>query len=323
MISSTYIRDYLMGKFAHNSKIVSGDTELLIPSIFLENDWKMHMSINLDTGLFQCFKSKERGNFIKLYAKIEGVSYKKAKEDLNYYSFFQDETPVEPKEQAPNPPHLELGSLEEIPLDYATSQEPTELGLRAWTYIFGRRLYSPEDASQRYFVCSDGKFKNRLIIPFYVGDTMVFFQARALLEDQYPKYLNPSEIKASEILVPFDEDRPWLFVTEGPFDMISLRLAGLNATCTFGSVVSEFQADILKAYPGNLVLAYDSDSAGEQGIRRFENLRLRKRMGPFFIVSPPDKKDWNNLWSSEGKDILKYTVPTSYDFKEQIRRIIV
>jgi len=319
MISSTYIKDYLLSKFEKNSKLASGGTELIVPSIFIEDDWKMHMSINLETGLFQCFKSKKKGNFIHLYAYLENTSFKKAYDELSYQSFVHDEDPREHKKKVKVEPE-EIPDLEKITVLYPEQDNTSETGMLAWSYLFSRKLFNEEENTETYFVCHEGKYKDRIIFPFYVGSKMVFFQARALFPHMYPKYLNPSEIEASDIIVPFDLDRASVYVTEGPTDMIALRLAGYNATCTFGSVVSELQADSLRSFPGKIILAYDSDLAGNMGISRFENLRLRKRMGEFWRVSPPQGEDWNSLWSS-GR--LKNLSPKLYNFEERILREIV
>ena len=65
---------------------------MIIPSIFLENDPNRHMSINLDTGLWQCFKSGEKGNFIHLFAKLESLTYKLAYQKFLVDEFFQEES---------------------------------------------------------------------------------------------------------------------------------------------------------------------------------------------------------------------------------------
>ena len=71
-----------MKKFEDNYKMSSNDTELIVPSIFTNDDYKRHMSINLDTGLWQCFKSGNKGNFIQLYAYMEGITYNQAESDI-------------------------------------------------------------------------------------------------------------------------------------------------------------------------------------------------------------------------------------------------
>lgn len=86
MIASSYIRDYLIKKFEGKFKLISSGRELIIPSVFFTTDDKRHMSINLETGLWQCFKSGEKGNFIHLYALLESISYKAA-----YRKFLVDE----------------------------------------------------------------------------------------------------------------------------------------------------------------------------------------------------------------------------------------
>ena len=67
-------------------------------------------------------------------------------------------------------------------------------------------------------------------------------------------------------------------------------------------------------------MAYDSDEAGRSGLKRFENLRLRKRMDEFWVVSPPKGEDWNSLWAS-GK--LETLSPIRYDFEERVLRELV
>lgn len=319
MISSTFIKEYLLDKLGKNSRLASGGSELVMPSIFLENDWKMHMSVNLYTGLFQCFKSKRKGNFVHLFAHLEGISFKKSFDELSFRSFIHEDKEPEKKEREPSPALDQLSGLEKITIEYPNG-ETTDLGTKAWYYLFQRKLFNEVKDTETYYVCHEGKYEDRIIFPFYAKDKMVFFQGRSMSKEQYPKYLNPVEVKTSDVIVPFDLDRPSLYVTEGPTDMISLRLAGYNATCTFGSVVSHTQADMLKSYYGRIIMAYDSDDAGDSGLRRFEDLRLKKRMGEFWTVSPPKGEDWNSLWSS-GK--LETLSPIRYDFEERVLRELV
>tara|TARA_R110002020_G_scaffold22920_9_gene76871 strand:+ start:10257 stop:11216 length:960 start_codon:yes stop_codon:yes gene_type:complete len=316
MISSTFIKEYILGKLGKNSRLASGGSELVIPSLFLENDWKMHMSINLDTGMFQCFKTKKKGNFVHLFAYLENISFKKSFDELSYRSFIHEDKGTEKEEIKAVPALDQLSGLEEIRINYPKGKI-TDLGMKAWGYLFQRKLFNEKEDTESYYVCHEGKYEGRTIFPFYAGNKMVFFQGRSMSVEQYPKYLNPTEVKASDIIVPFDLDRPSLYVTEGPTDMISLRLAGYNSTCTFGSVVSHAQADMLKSYYGRIIMAYDSDDAGDVGLERFERLRLKKRMEEFWTVSPPRGEDWNSLWLS-GK--LETLSPIRYDFEERVLR---
>ena len=48
IIAPQFIRDYFLEKFKDNYKMSSGETELIVPSVYTQNDYKRHMSINLE-----------------------------------------------------------------------------------------------------------------------------------------------------------------------------------------------------------------------------------------------------------------------------------
>ena len=194
--------------------------EMVIPSIFVGCDPKRHMSINLETGLWQCFKTSNKGNFIQLYAKLENITSKEAYDTLVFKSFFfEDKEPTKKAQNRSESPKIleDLGDLEEVTIDTGDSSTASDLAVKAWCILYDRHLIE-YNINQKYFVCHSGKFRNRLIIPFYMNDKMVFFQARDMFGISKVKYLNPSEIKASQILPPFDYSRPAVFVIEGPTD---------------------------------------------------------------------------------------------------------
>jgi DNA primase len=302
MISSKYITDYLLEKFSENYKLGSGGVEIIVPSIFVKDDEKCHMSINLETGLWQCFKTSKKGNFIHLYAELEDLAYKAAKDELTFESFYHNDTKIwdwaskEGYTKNVSLAELHENYLEEIVPDLSVMRCSPEAA-KAWNFLYNRNLFSDD---HRYFVCKEGLFKNRLIIPIYEDNDykkeMVFFQARALYSDMQPKYLNPIKTKTSHILPPFDYEKEYVVITEGPLDMITLQIAGVNATCTFGSSISSTQIDYLKAYPGKIILGYDNDKAGRQGIERMETMRLLARMPSFSVCFPLlNYKDWNEV----------------------------
>jgi hypothetical protein len=220
-------------------------------SLFVNNDWKKHMSINVDSGLWQCFKTGRSGNFVRLYAEAEGVPYFRAQRDLmiKNFEFLGEEVPEldRPENQ------LELDTSKLIPINLDSVDSDNKKEIDAWNFLFGRALFSlNEEEEAPFYLCTEGKFSDRIIIPFRAEDAVFYFQARALY-DQTPKYLNPStEIapKPSDILYPYDEDEDYLVVCEGPLDALSLQRKGINATATIGSSVSLRQAEILSTFRG-------------------------------------------------------------------------
>jgi DNA primase len=295
IIAPQFIRDYLTEKFNEDSRLSSGDRELIIPSIFVTDDYKRHMSVNLDSGLWQCFKTGNKGNFIQIYAYLEGMTYNQAESEILFKELDGNFTKnLEPKKPVQQPAaDLDL-ALTSVTLDDHDSENP--LVLKAWTFLYERKLFNLETGESKYYVSTRGRYAGRLIIPFEEDGEIFYFQARSL-SDQTPKYLNPAEgwPKSSHVLYPFDMERDHVVVCEGPLDAISLQLKGINATCTMGSSVSEIQVEALKEFEGKIIIGYDNDDAGKRGVNKFDYLRRIKRMADLHICHPPSEvKDWND-----------------------------
>jgi len=265
---------------------------MIIPSIFLDNDPKRHMSINLNTGLWQCFKSGEKGNFIHLYAQLERLTYKLAYQKFLVDEFFSEE--AEPIPENKNNTEEELSKLftEDFKkLDW--SDASCRYNSQAVTMLIDRGIVDYND----FYVANQGLYYGRLIIPYRNRDKVFFFQGRTL-SNQHPKYLNFKGMKSSSVLFPFkyDSTDP-LYVCEGAIDAMSLQLMGLNATTTISCHVSMAQLEQLKYYQGKIVVAYDNDRAGLDGLRAFEIRRRKARMPGFNYCFPPvGFKDWNEAF---------------------------
>ena len=318
-MSPQYIRDYLLQNFGDSGKLSANNAEFIMPSIFIEDDWKRHMSINTDTGLWQCFKTGKKGNFIGLYAEVEGLTYLKAQTDLiiKNFDFLGVEPPAKIKVEKRK---VEIDPESLIPINIESAYDEDPHIQKAWSFMFGRKLFNEEEMEDSpYYLCTEGRFNGRLIIPFKKDGKIYYFQARAL-DGEEPKYLNPASegaVKSSDVVYPFNEEEDYVVVCEGPLDAISLQLQGVNATCTIGSSCSRMQGEILKGFNGRIILGYDNDEAGQKGITRFEWLRKELRMDPFCVCYPPPKyKDWNEA-HQEGFDIKSWVEENSatYDFE--------
>tara|TARA_R110000824_G_scaffold56413_3_gene154451 strand:+ start:25436 stop:26401 length:966 start_codon:yes stop_codon:yes gene_type:complete len=298
MISPTFIRDYLVEKFKTDGKLVSDGAELVIPSIFIPGDYQGHMSINLDTGLWQCFKSKERGNFLKLYTILEGVTYGKAKGEVSFNSYLSKYNPKEDDLAKANikKEKFDFNKFLEEDCSLVKSSPANVLDksmIRAIKFLKDRCLIR----AGKFYLCKKGAYEGRLIIPFELEKKVVFFQARALSDRQVPKYLNFKGMKCSDILYPFDMDAEDLYVTEGVLCCKTLKSLGFNATCINGSFVSREQAYQLKQFEGRLIMAMDNDEAGRHCIATFNKTRKDLMMPAFWIVTPDKQsKDWNEQY---------------------------
>ena len=306
IIAPQFIRDYLTEKFKEDSKISSGGDEIIVPSIFTSNDYKRHMSINMDTGLWQCFKSGNRGNFTQLYAFIEGITYNQAEANIMFKElqgdFDNSSFPFAKNLEDPSASPVGNTEIDELclvpvaPEDYESTSPVIQ---KAWTFLYERKLFNLEyevDYLPKFYISTGGRYAGRLVISFEEDSEIFYFQARSL-GDETPKYLNPTGAwpKSSAVLFPYDTEGDSLVVCEGPLDAISLQLQGVNATCTMGCSISEYQVEQLKEFEGKIIVGYDNDPAGQKGVNRFDYLRRLKRMADLHICHPPSEvKDWND-----------------------------
>ncbi|MDO4753829.1 MAG: DNA primase [Bacillota bacterium] len=116
------------------------------------------------------------------------------------------------------------------------------------------------------------RFRDRVMFPI-VSQTgkVVGFGGRAL-GNSPAKYLNSADspyFKKGELLYALNhckdylkEDR-YIIVVEGYMDVVSLFMSGIrNVVATLGTACTEKHAHLLKRYTDEVVLCYDSDSAG-------------------------------------------------------------
>ena len=273
------------------------------------------MSINLDTGLWQCFKTGNKGNFLQIYSFLEGITYNQAESTI-LFKELEGEFPknLEIKNETPDPEKAELSLRSVTVEDYDTDDK---LAQKAWTFLYERKLFNLETEDSKYYVSTKGRYAGRLILPFEEDSEIFYFQARAL-GDETPKYLNPSEgwPKPSQILYPYDTEASHLVVCEGPLCAISLQIQGVNATCTMGCSVSEYQVEALKEFEGKIIIGYDNDDAGKRGVNKFDYLRRIKRMADLYICHPPSEvKDWNDA-HIKGSDLSEFVTSNTrrYDY---------
>ena len=289
---SEFIRKYCLSKFSSNYRLVSDDNELVIPSLFVEDDYRRHQSINLESGLWRCFKTGETGNFLMLYSKLEGCTYREAYERLVFEDFISNSTFKTPKV-------YEASNTQDIQSNLLEVEHFKPIEDHPW--IDNRML-----SGFKFLKAFGGKYDGRLIIPFFNRRGRLFyFQGRAL-DDRQPKYLNCRDVKSSQVLYPFEYDsyEP-LYIAEGVFDCMSLQAVGLNATTTLSCHTSKEQMLQLSQYRGKLVCAFDSDEAGLKGVSHFMHTAHWAMRDDLLFVSPPKgSKDWNEVLVNLGPDAL-------------------
>ena len=158
----------------------------------------------------------------------------------------------------------------------------------------GLIIYREKDES--YF----DRFRNRVMFPImdYQGNTIAF-SGRAMGDDE-PKYLNSPEtpiFNKSKTLYNFHHARPHIrkkeqvVIFEGFADCISAVRAGVeNSVATMGTALTDQHIQLLKRNTDQVLICYDSDSAGLNAANRAVNM-LQETDFTVKVALMPDNMD--------------------------------
>jgi DNA primase len=167
---------------------------------------------------------------------------------------------------------LNSESVEKFRLGYATTDRDS-----LKEYLLGRGFTEEEAFSAGLLSNSRDLFQNRLLFP--IGDArgrITGFGGRAL-DNSIPKYLNTPQtpvFNKKEILYGFDlikkgAEIEEIVIVEGYLDVIIAHQYGFgNVVASMGTAISDFHAALLRKLKRQVILALDSDTAGEEAMVR-------------------------------------------------------
>lgn len=163
------------------------------------------------------------------------------------------------------------------------------------------------------------RFRNRIMFPIIdLKGNVIAFGGR-VMDDSKPKYLNSPDTeiynKGDNIyslnLVKGIKDLKNIIVVEGYMDAISLHQYGVNnAVASLGTAFTEQQAKLLKRYADEIIIAYDSDAAGQTATLR--GLAILEKEGcNVKVIRLPKGKDPDEFIRKEGLDSFKKLIENS------------
>jgi DNA primase len=168
------------------------------------------------------------------------------------------------------------------------------------------------------------RFRERIMFPSVDARGRIRgFGARAMRENQQPKYLNTSENelyhKRSQ-LFGIDHARAVgaragrMILVEGYTDVLALHQAGLrNAVGIMGTALTEEQVSELERTVRVLELCLDADRAGQDAMLRAAQLAEGRKL-ELRVVPLPDDTDPAELIERDGADALRRLVEASVPF---------
>ncbi len=168
------------------------------------------------------------------------------------------------------------------------------------------------------------RFRERIMFPLAdERGRVVGFGARAMRENQPPKYLNSSDgevyHKGSQLfglhLARKEAARAGSVVlAEGYTDVLALHQAGLRgAVGLMGTALTEEQVGILARTARTLELALDADRAGQRAMLRAAELAETRDMA-LRVVPLPEGSDPADLLAAEGAEAMRERVGRSVPF---------
>ena len=195
-----------------------------------------------------------------------------------------------------------------------------------------RQGYTEQEMKQGFLcgISQSGRpydyFRDRVMFP--VIDTVghvVAFSGRDVGGESKAKYLNSSDTpgfskRRNLFALNFAKNHcaEQLILCEGNMDVVSMHAAGFeNAVASLGTALTDEQARIMTKYTKQVVIAYDSDAAGQHAAHRameiFAKVGLDVR-----ILTMKDAKDPDEYIKKFGRDAfarLLKSSSTGFEFK--------
>lgn len=171
------------------------------------------------------------------------------------------------------------------------------------------------------------KFSGRIIFPIFSPNGRVIAFAGRILENKEgtAKYLNSPESQIyykGKILYGLSHAKDEIrridkaILVEGYMDLISLYQNGIrNVVAVSGTALTEDQVLLLSRYTKNVVLLFDSDTAGIKASMRSIEILLRRDF-EIRIVSLPPGEDPDSYVHKHGKDKFDELIKRAQNFLE-------
>jgi hypothetical protein len=283
------------------AKIIRGGSEILarcpICGDSKKDKKKKRFHVNHDkfsSTACHCFNCGWSGSIVALIMHVEKCDVIRAKEIAgirvwgNIKSSWDRIAPlqedVEPDEEA-SIYNMIIDSMCFPLTEKVTGIKKSHINDKAHRFLESRGL---EKDLYPYYVCFEGRYANRLIIPIMNDETIVYFQARALSDKQEPKYLNPPSGKMTIVLNSgcFDPDRP-VIILEGLLDCLTLMNEDYtNVSCSLGKEPSEEMIKkILEEIDREVIVCMDNDQDGLKGTLKTWQIAAGNRRIRYFLLS--------------------------------------
>ena len=250
-------------------------------------DKKGNLEINLQKGIFHCWLCEYSGNIRKLFRDVLGRDVDLDEEYVSAEALRKFQLDFQPDLR-------QQKTFSGLPEEFCPLWDDRKLSMvgdKARQYALTRMTWD-DIVQYKVGYCGLGKYKWRIIIPFFEGGEVVYFLGRAMYKNKMiPPYLNSDSPKRDLI---FNYERALVVgsgaIVEGVFDAIKVGngppVVGL---AILGTVILDEQIYKLNQIP-DLSIMLDEDAALKtHKIAKILLERLSKR--PKIVILPHGDPD--------------------------------
>ena len=289
----------------HCTEVKAVNNEIKINSIFTEDEG-LHLWCNPQKNAYHCFKTDKSGNLFDLVSQIGKCSYQEAVgllTDDNYLRTLEAKLDkfFATKQEA-KPPVI-VPQLALPPATFPIAKLTGAFRKAAEDYVKSRHL-----SIANLLFCISGKYKNRIIIPYYDRTgALVYWNGRDI--GNGARYRGPDfkDVLVGKADVLFMESWPpassKVYLTEGEFDAMSLSQCHFYGCAIGGKVVSDKQVDLLRPY--KVCICFDTDKSGAEALHNMGDKLIGNGIQEVSYVRPPANiKDWNKMLTGLGANLV-------------------
>jgi len=216
-----------------------------------------HFNINLETGLWHCFKCGQSGNFPQLVKHLTGRYISNDKLEKEYTSGLSLSKLQEIFEEKQKKPVVEIGDWTENTCEIDAEGRIPKLARK---YLESRNITVNLAKELQMRVGLSGKYMSRVLIPVIERGKVLNFVARTFVNNE-KRYSGPHKnepyVNKGELLWNYDNVKPGedLILVEGIFDAIPLL--DLNIVALMGKSISHIQTDKVLDLAGSITILVD------------------------------------------------------------------
>jgi DNA primase len=177
------------------------------------------------------------------------------------------------------------------------------------------------------------RFRGRIMFPLAdVRGRVLGFGARAMREEQKPKYLNTSDndvyhkgshLYGADLARAHAARAGQAILCEGYTDVIALHQAGLrNTVGSMGTALTAEQVGELSRMAQTVLLALDADSAGQEAMLKAAGLAAKRKL-ELRVVTLPAGTDPADLVQRDGTEVISTAVEQAVPFvRFRVERVL-